>query len=216
MSELRQKGNIGLLLKELLKQRSLSMRKLSELTEIDTATISRIVNGKRKATLDHLQKFADILDIPFADLFTAAGYPIKKRQEKVYSDDIYTSVESIQDILESSNLYNKKFTIESVEEQLKKYEQFSRTEEGKETILKSFEKKLEKLGSIGPFISNLKDMFEKFRLMKASPRHLAIMGGALVYFILPVDVIPDYIFPIGYLDDAIAVQIVLGLINKGS
>jgi uncharacterized membrane protein YkvA (DUF1232 family) len=36
------------------------------------------------------------------------------------------------------------------------------------------------------------------------------MGSALLYFILPVDVIPDYIFPIGYLDDAIAVQLVLG------
>ncbi|MFB8735547.1 YkvA family protein [Bacillus sp. SL00103] len=26
-------------------------------------------------------------------------------------------------------------------------------------------------------------------------------GGALLYFIMPVDLIPDYIFPIGYIDD---------------
>ncbi|MEH7609111.1 DUF1232 domain-containing protein [Priestia megaterium] len=30
-----------------------------------------------------------------------------------------------------------------------------------------------------------------------------------MYFILPTDIIPDYVFPIGYLDDAIAVQLVM-------
>ncbi|HEY2419830.1 MAG TPA: YkvA family protein, partial [Neobacillus sp.] len=133
--------------------------------------------------------------------------------EQKQSDDIQSSIESIQNIIDSSHLYNKKFTIESVEQQLAEYEQFSLTEEGKETILKRFEEKLQKLGSIGPLISNLKDMFERFRLMKGSPHQLAIIGSALIYFILPVDVIPDYIFPIGYLDDAIAVQLVLNLLT---
>lgn len=41
---------LGLLLRELLKDRSLSMRKLSELSKIDTATISRVINGKEKRT----------------------------------------------------------------------------------------------------------------------------------------------------------------------
>lgn len=40
------------------------------------------------------------------------------------------------------------------------------------------------------------------------------MGGALLYFILPVDVIPDYIFPIGYLDDEFVVKLVLDLLSK--
>lgn len=40
------------------------------------------------------------------------------------------------------------------------------------------------------------------------------MGSALIYFILSVDVIPDYIFPIGYLDDAVAVQLVLNALMK--
>ena len=35
------------------------MRKLSRLTGIDTATISRIVNGKQQPKLNQLQKFAD-------------------------------------------------------------------------------------------------------------------------------------------------------------
>ncbi|MFF2448695.1 helix-turn-helix domain-containing protein [Neobacillus sp. NPDC058068] len=215
MSEGSKKNNLGLMLMELLKERSLSMRKLSELSEIDTATISKIINGKRKASPEYLQKFAECLGVPITDLFIAAGYPIEQQQERQHSD-IHMSVDSIQNLLESSNLYDKKFSIASVEQQLAHYEQYTQTEEGKETILNSFEDKLQKVGSIGPFISNLKDMFERFRLRKGTPRELALIGAGLLYFILPVDVIPDYIFPIGYLDDAIAVQLVMKLLLKGS
>ncbi|KMY51426.1 helix-turn-helix domain-containing protein [Peribacillus loiseleuriae] len=209
MSEEIKKSNLGSVLKEILKEQSLSMRKLSELTEIDTATISRIINGKRKANPEHLQKFAKSLGVPTAELFVAAGYDIeqKPKQEKLHSD-IHISVDSIQNFLESSNINIENFTITSVEQKLANYEQYVQTEEGKETILTSFGEKLQRVGSIGPFINHLKDMFEKFRLMKGTPGELFLIGSALLYFILSVDVIPDYLFPIGYLDDAIAVQLV--------
>ena len=32
----------------------------------------------------------------------------------------------------------------------------------------------------------------------------SIIGSALLYFILSTDIIPDYVFPFGYLDDTIA------------
>lgn len=206
------KSNLGFVLKELLKERSLSMRKLSELTEIDTATISRIINGKRKATPEHLRKFADILNVPITELFVAAGYDIEQRQEKLDSD-IHISVDSIQKFLESSDININNFTITSVEQKLANYEQYTQTEEGKETILNSFGEKLQKVGSIGPFINHLKNMYEKFSMMKGTPGELVIIGSALLYFILSVDVIPDYIFPIGYLDDAIAVQLVTNALS---
>ena len=81
-------------------------------------------------------------------------------------------------------------------------------------ILNRFEEKLQKVGGEGPFIDHLKDMFLRFKAMEGTPRELAIMGGALLYFILPIDIIPDYIFPIGYLDDAIAIKISLDLLGK--
>ena len=209
MHENTKDNRIGLLLKDLLKEKSLSMRKLSELTEIDTATISRIINGKRKATPDHLQKFSECLNVPLDVLFTAAGYLQEPKQKKVYSKDINASIEYIQNYLETSDQLNEKFSIENVESELAKYEQFSQTEEGKETILNGFEDKVKKLGGMGPFIGKLQQMYKNFCSMKATPTQLAVLGSALLYFILPVDVIPDYILPVGYLDDAIAVQLVL-------
>lgn len=215
MDEGSKRNSFGLTLRELLKKRSLSMRKLSELTEIDAATISKIVNGKRTASPEHLRKFADSLNVPITELFIAAGFPVEQKQEMMDSE-IHKSVDSIRNMLESSNIYDKKFSIASVEQQLANYELYTETEEGKETILKGFEDKLQKVGSIGPFINHLKDMYERFRSKKGTSRELALIGAALLYFILPVDVIPDYIFPIGYLDDAIAVQLVMKLLKKDS
>nr|WP_275949849.1 DUF1232 domain-containing protein [Oceanobacillus jordanicus] len=40
------------------------------------------------------------------------------------------------------------------------------------------------------------------------------MGGALLYFVLTLDLIPDYLFPIGYIDDAIAVQLTVSMLAK--
>ncbi|MBU8918464.1 helix-turn-helix domain-containing protein [Neobacillus sp. 114] len=212
MAEQKRDNKLGLLLKKLLKERSLSMRKLSELTGIDTATISRIINGKRKAQPEHLQKFADYLGVPISELFIAAGFAVEEKKE-IQQSDITMSVESIQKLLEASNLIDSEFSIASVERQLANYEQYAQTEEGKESILKSFGEKLKKIGSLGPFISQLKDMFERFRLNKGTPRELAIAGSALIYFIVTVDVIPDYIFPVGYIDDAMAIQLVANLLT---
>lgn len=64
-------------------------------------------------------------------------------------------------------------------------------------FINSFEEKIEKIGSIGPFIDQLKSLFDRFRKKSGMPYELLIIGGALLYFISPVGVIPDYIFPIG-------------------
>jgi uncharacterized membrane protein YkvA (DUF1232 family)/predicted XRE-type DNA-binding protein len=214
MTEVRINSSIGVMLKQLLKQQSLSMRKFSKLTGIDTATISRIINGKRKANLQHLQKFADCLGVAITDFFNDAEYVFEKKEEKQYSDDIYSSFDSTQTILESTKIYGKKFTVETMEQHLASYKQFAQTEKGKETIIKRFEEKLQAVGSIGPSIDHLKEMYLKFSMMRGSVCELALIGAALMYFISPVDLIPDYIFPIGYLDDAIAVKMVLELLSK--
>ncbi|MBS4198353.1 DUF1232 domain-containing protein [Bacillus sp. FJAT-49732] len=213
MSEIDKNNKLGLLLRGLLKKHAWSMRRFSELTEIDTATISRIINGKRKANLQHLERFAECLNVPLAELFEAAGYSIDQKQEETQSD-IQKSVDLIQDFLETSNLYDNQFSIANVEQKLTSYSQYSQTEEGRDTIHNDFDEKVKKVGSIGPFINHLKDLFEKFRVKKGTPYQLAIIGGVLLYFIIPVDVIPDYIFPIGYLDDAMAVNIVLNLLSN--
>ncbi|MFD3448396.1 DUF1232 domain-containing protein [Microbacteriaceae bacterium 4G12] len=205
--------NLGLVLKKLLKERSLSMRKLSTLTGIDTATISRIVNGKQKVKLDHLQQFAYHLGVSTDVLYKAAGFYVDTPQEEKHSD-MHTTVNTIHEILLSSDLFNEQYTIKQVEQELDKYEQYALTKEGQRIILEEFHDKVEKVNGAGPFIDQLKDMYTLFFKDGTPQKERALLGSALLYFVLSIDIIPDYVFPFGYLDDAIAVQLVLNRLSK--
>ncbi|WP_166672493.1 MULTISPECIES: helix-turn-helix domain-containing protein [Cytobacillus] len=204
MSMEEKSNEIGQLLKNMLKERSLSMRKFSQMTEIDTAIISKIINGKRKATPEHLERFAENLGVPISRLYEAAGYLVDPKQT-----ELNESISEIQVILESTQLVDKEFRLEDVKRELDKYEQLSQTEEGAEIIRNKFEGKVEKVGSIGPFILYLKEIYEKFSLKRGTKLELALMGGALLYFIAAVDCIPDYVFPVGYIDDALVINWVM-------
>ncbi|MBY0222486.1 DUF1232 domain-containing protein [Mammaliicoccus sciuri] len=201
--------SIGHLLRNTLKKHSLSMRKLSERTDIDTATISRIINNKRKATLDHLEKFSSVLDIPLSKLLEAAGYSIENKKESTFADD-----KTIQHLLDISDQLSATISISNVEKQLAEYKDDSQTTEGKNRILNDFEEKLQSTGGTGPFMDQLKYLFGRFKAQNGSKREIAIIGSALLYFIAPIDAIPDYLFAIGYIDDAIAVQIASSTVNK--
>ena len=47
---------------------------------------------------------------------------------------------------------------------------------------------------------------------RVSARDRAIVAGALIYFLTPIDVIPDVFFPVGTVDDVVAAVIALNVI----
>ncbi|MEI4526331.1 DUF1232 domain-containing protein [Priestia megaterium] len=208
MSKIQHDQSLGLLLRSLLKENALSMRKLSSLTGIDTATISRIINGKQQAHLHHLKQFAHYLNTPLEALIDPAG-AASNNTENELETGIHYSIDKIQEILKSFNIVDTNFTIERVEQELTKYKQYAQTDEGNSMILNNFQTKIEQVGSVGTFIDQLKQMYLEYCDEKTSAAKRSILGSGLLYFILPTDIIPDYVFPIGYLDDAIAVQLVM-------
>lgn len=197
--------SIGTLLRTALKEQDYSMRQLGERTGIDTATISRIINHKRKANLDHLEKFSLTLNIPLATLLQAAGY----RGSSTHDEHLHA-------LFNSPELLNENLSIPQIENQLSEYRILAATIDGKNRILKEFEGKIEAVGSIGPLIDQMKDLFHRFKQRKGSSKELAVIGGALLYFIVPADLIPDYLFAIGYLDDAVAVKITSSIVKRYS
>lgn len=199
-------GNYELadLVKRQLAERSLSLRKFSELVEVDAATISRILNGKRKANPEHLRRFARGLGMPESELFAAAGYPTQ-----LAPSEFFESIDHIQEVLDPDRLRYRDFSIEGVKKELEKYERYSQTDEGQATVLRRFAEKLREVGGAGPFIHQLKALFRKFRVRQGSRVERALIGSALLYFIIPTDCIQDHLFPIGYIDDALAVKLVV-------
>lgn len=207
------KPKLGLLIKSLLKEQSLSMHKLSALTGIDTATISRIANDKQSANANHLQKIAHALHIPTAQLFLAAGYDVdismpelKTDMQKVFHD--------IQEILHSSNIIDEQCSFDQIQQELYKYENYARTEEGKKIIIDDFQDKVNQVQGAGPFIDQLKQMYQQFCAGDVPSDERSILGSALLYFILSADIIPDYVFPIGYFDDAVAITLALNRLSQ--
>lgn len=194
---------IGSFINDLLAERSWSMGHLSALTHIDKASISRIINGKRKPTLDHLQKFSQSFGVPLAHFLEAAGYPATPDYQSTSDSEVFRG-----DFLTTPP------SPEQVRRKLYYFEQQAKTDDGKKQVAESFEAKVEKLESSGPHIDQLKNFYHKFHDQSGSPKELALIGAALLYFIAPIDVIPDYIFPLGYVDDVMAVQLVLSLLQS--
>ncbi|KFM98918.1 DUF1232 domain-containing protein [Bacillus clarus] len=205
MSTENQNDRLGSLIKKLLKERALSMRQLGTLTNMDPATISRIINGKQQAKQKHIQKFAECLQVP-PQLLYDEMYPDSPHINKEKTD-MYTSLDTIQQTLQSSNLFDFDYTTTRVKQELENYERYAQTAEGEKRIHESFASKLEQIDSTGPFIEQLTNMYQQFCKEATPLEERAIIGSALLYFILSTDIIPDYIFPIGYLDDAIAVEL---------
>ncbi|WP_032122372.1 helix-turn-helix domain-containing protein [Clostridium amazonitimonense] len=205
--------NLGIMIKSLLKEQSLSMRKLSLLTGIDTSTISRIVNGKQPPNINHLQKISQHLNVPIEKLLVAAGYDIGVLDKQISLNN-NTVADIIQQITKYLDISDQECLIECVEKDLNKYEQYALTEEGKEMIYKNFDEKINNVNGVGPFIQQLKEMYEQFCNDSISAKERAILGSGLFYFILSTDIIPDYIFPYGYFDDVIAIKLVIDRLSK--
>jgi uncharacterized membrane protein YkvA (DUF1232 family)/plasmid maintenance system antidote protein VapI len=202
------KSELGALIRDLLKKNSLSMRKLSALSGIDTSTISRIVNGKQRANMKHIQSFARCLNVSIEKLLIADGYDIDILNNENFINSP-SFIKNIQELLKFSNLLDYHYDLCKIEEELEKYKKYAATKEGKNIVYKNFKEKINTVNGSGLFVDELKQMYEKF-CNDTSPEEIRILlGSGLLYFILSIDIIPDYVFPFGYLDDVIAIKLVL-------
>lgn len=76
----------------------------------------------------------------------------------------------------------------------------------------------EKLSRLSKKLNIVKHVLALYRYMADPEVHWArkvLVVGALVYFILPADAIPDFTPLIGYLDDAAVIAAVIKTLGKG-
>lgn len=104
--------------------------------------------------------------------------------------------------------------IPGIQELEETYSDRARFEQGEKYINENLWYKVERLGKK---ISFAKDIFALFRYMKdpyVGWHRKAIVVGALVYFISPIDAIPDLIPFFGYMDDLGVIAAVLKFLGS--
>jgi len=202
-------SQLGAIINAAVTLQSLSLRKLSTLSGICTSSISRIISGKQSANIHHLQQFSKCLDIPIEQLLQAVGVEVNMNT----SSNSEFIIRIIQDILKSNGIELDDVIID-MQKELKKCEQYAKTEAGKEVIHSGFYSKIKELNGEGIIIEQLKKLYELFCSDDIDSSVQPVIGSTLLYLILTPDVIPDYVFPIGYLDDAIAVSMTVDRLSN--
>jgi uncharacterized membrane protein YkvA (DUF1232 family) len=125
---------------------------------------------------------------------------------------------------EKTKVLNQAYHILGDPEQRKTYDRMLRYTNGKdfnkyindEAIRKKFDKAYPALKAALKRVRVLYSLFKdavngKYKL---HPTHVAMIGGGLLYFILPVDFIPDFIPVIGYLDDMAVLTTIMNSLSK--
>ena len=189
--------------KQLLTQQSLSMRGLAARSGLDVATISRILSGKQRPKAMHIKRIADALHVADDLLLEAAGLANQPPSVEGPAD---TSSEIMTTVLQHPDFAQWRSTKGDIEQELIKYETYATTAEGVALIRNKFPEKRAQISGSGPFLDYLDEIYKRFEQGGTLPE-MSILGSGLLYFVLSTDAIPDYLFPIGFLDDAVAIQI---------
>lgn len=66
-------------------------------------------------------------------------------------------------------------------------------------------------GVVGSLVDNVKTLYDMLRdpAFKIPGKAKAILVAGLLYFIMPIDMIPDFIPGLGFVDDAVVIGLVL-------
>lgn len=203
---------IGETLKYILENKELTMKQLSNCSNLDIATISRIVNGKRVASIQHLEVITACLDMTLVEFLELTNKQTIKSDGMVSDDLLLRS--TIESVIQEEQIDPQVLTEQVLQNELHKYEQYANTKEGQRIIHQQFDQKLRDIDGNGHFISKLKTLFSFYTKEDTSVENRLYIGAALLYVITPIDLIPDMLFPIGYLDDLLIVQLVSNKVFK--
>lgn len=206
MSQSLTEEQIGKVLKGLLEEQGLTLKQLSACSNIDIATISRIINGKRAASIHHLEALTECLDVSLVTFFELTNKQKQKNEgiDKI-KDSSLLSI-NIKDLFDNEKIDSQLLSEERLMQEHDAYKLSAGTQEGEAVIDQQFLPKLERMDGQGHFIQRLKELYKTYQTGDISNEKRVYIGAALLYVIAPIDLIPDMLFPIGYLDDALLIH----------
>ena len=195
-----------------LTENNLSLRKFSKIVDIPISTLSRIINSKQKPNITHIKKLSKFIPL-FLNSFL---------NDDLSSKDINIDITNTQ-ALQNNELYNilkfsqfadSKKLNQEINNQFNKCKEYAKTQDGINMIKSDFDRKIKEINGVGPLVDSLENLYSRYILENPSSTKALIIGAVLIYFIIPLDVIPDYLFGIGYIDDMLLLQFELSVLDK--
>ena len=115
---------------------------------------------------------------------------------------------------------NKKRALEEIQKRFKKAEALLKDDVRMESFLEKIEKKIKWIPFLAQEFKNIPTKVSMVRsylrgnYTKIPKRTILAIVSALIYFLSPIDVVPDWIPLLGQLDDAIVIASCWNLVNK--
>lgn len=132
--------------------------------------------------------------------------------------------ERAEEAEEKTKTLNQAYHILRDPEQRKNYDRMLRYTNGKDVNDyindESIQDKIDKAyPALKSALKNVRLLYSIFKdavngKYKLPPASVAMIGGGLLYFILPADLIPDFIPLVGYLDDLAVLTTIMNALNK--
>lgn len=201
-------------LRERLAASGMSLRALARAAGVSHSSVSRLLRGRVRPTPGLLLALAGPLHCPPTVLLHAAGLvrpPGGDGDGPAASPPLSVPSAEPWDSLRAFGLEPVPAELPAaVRERLARLREYAATPEAVELAREGLQRKISALGARGPVIDRLQALGRLYLDGEdgaAPPAARLAAGGAVLYFLLGVDAIDDYLFPIGYLDDALAIAL---------
>lgn len=115
--------------------------------------------------------------------------------------------------------FSKEQLLEALDKYKNKAEEILKDDEKVEPFLQNVEDKLNKIPKVGGYLAEIPVMMSMIRakilgqFKDASLKAMILMVAGLLYFLAPIDIIPDPLGIIGYIDDAAVIGLVLMMVE---